>query len=345
MRAVWASLVLVVAAAFATHANDADGRHFRERVKPLLDSRCISCHGPDKVKGALRLDSREALLKGGENGPAIVPGQPAHSLLLQAVMHTKKDLEMPPKDKLTTNDIAVLEKWIRDGAPWPEAEALAAVPKPAPGERLGDAWRDARNPIVRIFGGQRLDLWSFKPVQRVAPPAVKNRRWVRNPIDRFTLARLETAQQTPAIEADRRTLARRVYFDLTGLPPTPAEMGRFLADRRRDAYERLVEELLASPRYGEHWGRAWLDVVRYSDSNGFDWDEFRPRAWRFRDYVIRSLNADKPFDQFIREQLAGDELLNGPPKNSAEQDALIATGYLRLGPQEGVWSTLSWSSS
>ncbi len=334
MRAVWASLVLVVAAAFATHANDADGRHFRERVKPLLESRCVSCHGPDKVKGALRLDSREALLKGGENGPAIVPGQPAQSLLLQAVMHTKKDLEMPPKDKLTTNDIAVLEKWIRDGAPWPTTEVLAAAPKTTPGERLGDAWHDARNPIVRIFGGQRLDLWSFKPVQRVVPPAVKNRRWIRNPIDRFTLARLEAAPQTPTIEADRRTLARRVYFDLTGLPPMPAEMERFLADRRRDAYERLVEDLLASPRYGEHWGRAWLDVVRYSDSNGFDWDEFRPRAWRFRDYVVRSLNADKPFDQFIREQLAGDELLDGPPRNSAEQDALIATGYLRLGPQD-----------
>jgi hypothetical protein len=171
-------------------------------------------------------------------------------------------------------------------------------------------------------------------VKVVVPPAVKNRRWARTPVDRFILARTEAAGTTPPREADKRTLARRLHFDLTGLPPTPAQMERFLTDQRADACERLVEELLASPRYGEHWARAWLDVIRYSDSNGFDWDEFRPKAWRFRDYVIRSFNADKPFDQFIREQLAGDELLDGPPKNVAEQEALIATTYLRLGPQD-----------
>jgi mono/diheme cytochrome c family protein len=353
---------LALAGADGARADDASDRHFHDKVKPLLDSRCISCHGPDKVKGALRLDSRAAALKGGDNGPAVMPGKPSESLLLQAVMHAKPDLEMPPKEKLTTNDIAVLRRWIADGAPWPAAptnETVAAQLKP--GERLGDAWSDPRNPIVKIFGGQRLDLWSLQPVRQVEPPAVKKGiakavingakggagrtmsratdlqttdRFPRHPIDQFIHAKLAEKKLTPAPEADRRTLARRLYFDLTGLPPTPEEMAEFLRDSRRDAYERLVDKLLASPRYGEHQARLWLDVIRYSDSNGFDWDEFRPKAWRFRDYVIRAFNADKPFDQFIREQLAGDELVEGAPKNEAEQDALIATGYLRLGPQD-----------
>ncbi len=329
-------LLAGVCAGLTARATDEAGRHFAEKVKPLLDSRCVSCHGPDKVKGGLRLDSREAALKAGESGrPAVVPHQPAESLLLKAVMHSVRDLEMPPKDKLSSNDVAVLERWIRDGAPWPEAEAMAAGTPPSRlGERIGDAWSDPRNPIVRIFGGQRLGLWSLKPVKPLEPPAVRNRRWARTPVDRFVLARLEAAGTSPAREADKRTLARRLFFDLTGLPPTPEQMQSFLADKRADAYEQLVDQLLASPRYGEHRARMWLDVIRYSDSNGFDWDEFRPKAWRFRDYVIRSFNLDKPFDQFIREQLAGDELLDGPPKTPAEQDALIATTYLRLGPQD-----------
>ncbi len=339
VRVMKAGRILLLASALTGFAVSADGEEtgqlFTDKVWPLLESRCVSCHGADKVKGGLRLDSREAILKAGDSGErAVVPGRPGDSLLLHAVMHSKKDLEMPPKEKLTTNDVAVIERWIRDGAPWPKAAALAATPKLAPGERIGDAWSDKRNPIVRIFGGQRLDLWSLKPVRHVQPPAVKNKRWARTTLDRFTLAKLETAGTPPPREADKRTLARRLYFDLTGLPPTPEQMERFLADRRPDAFERLVEELLASPRHGEHWARAWLDVIRYSDSNGFDWDEFRPRAWRFRDYVIRSFNADKPFDRFIREQLAGDELLEGAPKDAAEQDALIATTYLRLGPQD-----------
>ena len=328
-------MLAVALPASGVRADDAAEKHFTARVLPLLELRCISCHGADKVKGGLRMDSREALLKGGENGPALVPGKPSGSLLLQAVMHSKKDLEMPPKEKLTTNDIAVLEKWITDGAPWPRSAVIFAVaPKAVSGERIGDAWHDARNPIVRIFGGQRLDLWSFQPLRRDAPPVVRNKRWAKNPIDQFILQRLEAARVSPALEADKRSLARRLYFDLTGLPPTPEDVHRFLADRRPDAYERLVEALLASPRYGEQQARAWLDVIRYSDSNGYDWDEFRPRAWRFRDYVVRAFNEDKPFDVFISEQLAGDELLDGPPRNQREQDALIATGYLRLGPQD-----------
>ncbi len=309
---------------------------FADKVWPLLESRCVSCHGPDKVKGGLRLDSRDAALKAGDSGkPAVVPHRPEDSLLLQAVMHSRKDLEMPPKEKLTARDIDVLEQWIRDGATWPKRiESVSTIPVGTNAAPIGDAWSDPRNPIVRIFGGQRLDLWSLRPVQKVTPPPVKNRRWAHNGIDSFTVARMEREAAPLPLEANRRTLARRLYFDLTGLPPRPEQVERFQNDRRADAYERLVDELLASPRHGEHWARLWLDVVRYSDSNGFDWDEFRPRAWRFRDYVIRSLNADKPFDRFIREQLAGDELFDGAPDDAREREALVATGYLRLGPQD-----------
>jgi len=329
--------LLLFSALVAAHVvvGAAPEAHFQDKVWPLLDSRCISCHGPDKVKGGLRLDSREATLRGGDSGPALVPGKPADSLLLQAVLHARKDLEMPPKEKLTPQDIAVLERWISEGVPWPQVEKAPAQPAIAPGEHLGDAWSDPRNPIVRIFGGQRLDLWSLKRVAPVEPPPLRNpHSAIRNPIDRFIAAKLAGKHLSPSPEADRRTLIRRLAFDLTGLPPTLAEVEDFQRDDAPDAYERLVDRLLSSPRYGEHQARLWLDVIRYSDSNGFDWDEFRKEAWRFRDYAIRAFNADKPFDQFIREQLAGDELLDRAPATPAEQDLLIATGYLRLGPQD-----------
>lgn len=202
--------------------------------------------------------------------------------------------------------------------------------------RIGDAWHDQRNPIVQIFKGERLDLWSLRPIRHFDPPPVESAEPIINPIDRFLLARLATVGRTYSPEADRRTLARRLSFDLTGLPPRPEQMEQFLADDRPDSYERLVDELLAAPAYGEHSTRLWLDVVRYSDSNGFDWDEFRRHAWRFRDYAIRSFNADKPFDQFVREHLAGDELVAGPPQAAADQEALIATTYLRLGPHDNA---------
>ena len=321
-------------------ADDSPDQHFLERVKPLLDSRCISCHGPDKVKASLRLDSRAAVLRGGDLGPSAVPGKPAESLLLAAVLHTKADLEMPPKDKLSKVETDILERWIRDGLPWLDAPAPtpAAGPGEPPPERLGDAWTDSRNPIRKIFHGQRLDLWSFQPLRTPPVPALPTPTWAapgpRNPIDHFIQARLAAAGLAPAPEADRRTLARRLHLDLTGLPPAPAELEAFLSDPSAGAYPRLVDRLLDSPRYGEHQARLWLDIVRYSDSNGFDWDEFRPQAWRFRDYVIAAFNADKPFDRFIHEQLAGDEELDGPPKTPAEQERLVATGYLRVGPQD-----------
>jgi len=323
------ALLLAILLPFPARADDPQ---FRERVWPLLDRACVKCHGGEKQKGGLRLDSRAAALKGGDTGPAVVPGKPEESLLIKLIRHAEPDRErMPPKEKLANSEIAALENWIRDGAAWPEKTVPVSV---ATSERIGDAWTDPRNPILKIFGGQRLDLWSLKPLKTPeAPTDIRSARGI-NPIDAFILTRLQAAGLELSPEADRRTLARRLTFDLTGLPPSPEEVQAFAADDAPDAYEHLVARLLASPRYGEHQARAWLDVVRYSDSNGFDWDEFRPKAWRFRDYVIRALNGDKPFDQFIREQLAGDELLAAAPRDAAEQDALIATGYLRLGPHD-----------
>jgi len=212
------------------------------------------------------------------------------------------------------------------------AEEVDTAPTP-----IGDAWNDPRNPVVQRFGRARLELWSLRPVQPVAiPDASVEEPSGSQPIDRFIAARLAAHQLRPNPPADRRTLARRASFQLIGLPPDPQRLRDLLDDDRPDAFVRYVDELLASPRYGEHGARLWLDVVRYSDSNGFDWDEFRPEAWRFRDYVIASLNADKPFDQFLVEQLAGDELLAGPPQSHEEQQALLATGYLRLGPHDNA---------
>lgn len=192
---------------------------------------------------------------------------------------------------------------------------------------IGDAWSDSRNPIRILFGDQRIDLWSLRPISTPTPAPSGKPRLSDHPIDQLVPAATKEI-------ADRRTLARRLYFSLIGLPPDPDTVARFEQDTAPDAYEQLVDRLLSDPRYGEHQARWWLDIVRYSDSNGFDWDEFRPLAWKYRDYVVRSFNADKPFDQFAREQLAGDELLEGPPNTPAEQDALIATGYLRIGPQD-----------
>jgi len=306
---------------------------FRAHVFPMLKQSCWRCHGQEMQKGLLRLDSPAAALKGGFSGPALIPGDPDNSLMLVRAMHNDPMREVPPKDPPTEADLAAMRRWIAAGAPWPEPKEKPAK-QVAVQEKVGDAWSDPRNPIVKAFNGKRLDLWSLKPISQPALPVVKNKAWPRNEIDAFILAKIEAAGLQPAPEADKRTLARRLYFDLTGLPPTPEELAAYLADTSPDAYHNLVTRLLDSHRYGEHWGRMWLDVVRYSDSNGFDYDEFRPTAWRFRDYVIRSLNADKPYDRFVKEQLAGDEMLAGPPRDLAEQDCLTATGFLRIGPYD-----------
>lgn len=314
------SIVLLIVSQALAHADEktdtpasddvqqftpADLTFFETNVRPLLAENCYACHGAEKQKGGFRLDSREAILTGGESGAAIVAGNTVDSLLLQAVRF--ESFEMPPGRKLPDESISVLEEWVRRGAPWPAARAGAAAMKKA----------------ERGFSDEERAWWALQPVKVVAPPVDADDHWSRNEIDRFIHAGLAKENLQAAEEADRATLIRRLSFDLIGLPPTPNQIAEFVADAGPAAYENLVDRLLASPHYGERWARHWLDVVRYADSDGYRIDHYRPDAWRFRDYVIRSLNSDKPYDRFVQEQLAGDEMF---PDNS---DALIATGYMR----------------
>lgn len=286
----WATAVTSLAAAEAVV-------DFQRDIHPILAARCHECHGPAKQKSGLRLDARPPALQGGESGhPALVPGRSADSALLQRVTSTNPDEVMPPQgERLTAGQIGLLRKWIDEGAVWPEDPARPAD------------WRAH---------------WAFRAPSQPAVPATRDRRWARNPIDRFILARLEKEKLRPSPEADRITLIRRLSLDLIGLPPTPEEVDAFVRDRAADAYERLVDRLLASPHYGERWGRHWLDAARYADSDGFEKD--KPRfIWNYRDYVIGALNRDVPYDQFVVEQVAGDLLPN------PTQDQVVATGFLR----------------
>jgi hypothetical protein len=280
---------------------------FEKQVRPVLVEKCLSCHGADKPKGELRLDTREAMLKGGRGGAVVVPGKPKESRLLTAIRHTDADLKMPPKGKLPYKEIAALEKWVELGAPWPRNVTLAAP--------------DA---IARAASSH----WAFKPVQRPAVPKLGTQYAAfTNPIDRFIIARLSDNKLSLSPQADKTTLIRRATFDLTGLPPTVAEVEAFLADTSPDAYDKLLDRLLASPRYGERWARHWLDVARYADNKGYVFFEGNsyPWAWTYRDYVIDSFNADKPFDRFVMEQLAADILCPNDVKAQA------ALGFLTIG--------------
>jgi cytochrome c553/mono/diheme cytochrome c family protein len=281
-------------------------QYFEKEVRPLLDAHCLKCHGPTKQWAGLRLDSREALLSGGDSGPAIVPGNPDASLLVKAIRHEDENLQMPQDEKLSDQQIATLTQWVKIGAPFPEAAPAATR---------------SRDP----------NHWAFRPSSVESVPHVQNEAWPTTDVDRFILARLESANLKPSAKADKRTLIRRVTFDLTGLPPTPAEINAFLADESDNAYVKLVDRLLASPAYGERWGRHWLDVARYADSNGLDENVAHGNAWRYRDYVVQAFNADKPFDRFVVEQIAGDLL---PAMNEDERnECLIATGFLSIGPK------------
>ena len=281
-------------------------RFFETNVRPVLVEHCQKCHGDKKQWGGLRLDSREALMRGGDSGAAIVPGKAKESLLIRAVRHEDEDLKMPKEGKLTERQIADLVRWVEMGAPFPSAQ------------KSGVRTRDPNH-------------WAFQPPVDVAVPAVKDEAWPQSVMDRFILAKIEAAGLSPAKRANKRTLIRRVTFDLTGLPPTPAEIDAYLADESHDAFARVVDRLLDSPRYGERWGRHWLDVARYADSNGLDENICHGNAWRYRDYVVAAFNSDKPFDRFVAEQLAGDLL---PFANEAQQhEQLIATGFLSIGPK------------
>jgi hypothetical protein len=285
---------------------------FEARVRPILIDRCVKCHGPRKQSSSLRLDSRDAILKGGESGPAVVPQKPEDSRLIQAVSYSGAELKMPPSGKLSEPEIATLQRWVSLGAPWAGAAGASAA---------------AAHAASDLFGSARTH-WSYQPVRRVPAPSVKDRAWVRTPVDAFVLARLEAAGLPPAPRADKRTLIRRATIDLWGVPPTAEEFDAFLADDSPDAFERLVERLLASPRYGERWGRHWLDVARYADTKGYVFTQERryPYAYTYRDYVVAALNADLGYDQFIRQQIAADQL-----NLAGNRGALAAMGFLTVG--------------
>ncbi|HEX3446758.1 MAG TPA: PSD1 and planctomycete cytochrome C domain-containing protein, partial [Isosphaeraceae bacterium] len=285
-----------------------------------------------KQKGGLRLDARTALLVGGSTGPALVPGNPAESLLVDAINYGEA-LQMPPKSKLPDAEIAALTEWVKRGAPWgiqtPVATANAADAKPS----------DKSDQLSREEYQKRARFWSFQPIKQVTPPALKTGPldWARNPIDQFIQSAMTEHGLAPSPEADRRTLIRRLSFDLLGLPPSPTEVAAFVADAGADAYERLVDRLLASPRYGERWARHWLDLVRYAETGGHEFDYDIVNAFGYRDYVIRALNADLSYDRFVTEQIAGDLL--DPPRRSAgagSNESILGTGFYFLG--EGTHS-------
>jgi uncharacterized small protein (DUF1192 family) len=311
----------------------ADVEYFEKHVRPLLEERCLDCHGSesDPMGGNLRVDYRQGLLDGGDLGPAIVPGKPEQSLLMRAVSYTDAALQMPPDGKLSSQDRAVLQEWIRRGAPDPRTQDPRDDSASPSNSHFVD-WESARA------------VWSLQSphAEPISVPTVHDSSWPDNEIDRFVLAELEANQLRPNPPADKRTLIRRATYDLTGLPPTPAELQAFLQDTAPDAYERLVERLLASPRYGERWGRFWLDVARYADSNGLDENIAHGNAWRYRDYVVRSWNHDKSYRRFVLEQLAGDLLVQDASQDASQDaamddaqrtDCFIATGFLSLGPK------------
>lgn len=310
VRALLSAAILPIAA--ASFANDKPSpsteqlKFFETKIRPLLATRCFKCHSEKKQQGELRLDARSLIIEGGESGAAIVPGKPDESLLIEAVRY--ESFEMPPDGRLKAEEIALLEKWIADGAFWPATEAEVR-PVATGADKFTDEDRE---------------WWAFQPVVDPELPAFTGPIWGRNEIDRFILMKLFDNKIGPAPPADRRTLIRRLYFDLLGLPPTPEEVEAFVTDESPHAYEQLVDRLLESPRYGERQARHWLDLVRYSESDGYRKDDYRPTLWRYRDWVIRSFNDDKPFNQFIAEQIAGDEL---DPDNP---DAVVATAYWRL---------------
>ena len=292
---------------------------FESKVRPLLVGRCQSCHGGGKAKGGLRLETRAQAMEGGPSGPALVPGKPSESLLVEAIEYGD-DLRMPPKSKLPADEIAAITRWVEQGAPWP----------------MGRESPDA-GPARPFDLRERAGHWSLRPVKDPAPPEVEDRAWPINAVDRFLLAKLEARGLKPAVEADRRTLIRRLTFDLIGLPPRPEEVDAFVVDDSPDAYERLVDRLLASPHYGERWGRHWLDLVRFSETSGHEFDYDIPLAYRYRDYVIRAFNADVPYDRFVVEHLAGD-LLPEPRRDptTGTNESVLGTGFFRL--HEGVHS-------
>jgi mono/diheme cytochrome c family protein len=305
-------LLVLLGAPALRGAEAANAREFFElKVRPVLVKNCFACHTSARM-GGLEMKSREALLEGGKDGPVIVPGEPEKSLLIQAIEQTHPRIKMPPGGKLKEEEIQDLVTWVKNGAVWPEGGPPVTSSMP-------------------VITAKQRAYWAFQPVRKPALPAVKDKSWPKAPIDSFILAALEKRGLEPNKPADKRTLIRRAYFDLIGLPPTPEEIDAFVKDSSRDALAKVVDRLLASPRYGERWGRHWLDVARYSDDKlNSTKDEPVPNAYRYRDWVIQAFNDDMPYDRFIEAQIAGDLL----PAPAQERTKLVAgLGFYALSPE------------
>jgi mono/diheme cytochrome c family protein len=330
----WRALLLVgavlsisrCALAGTLPADSTNADFFETRVRPILAEHCYKCHSSraEKLKGGLRLDDRNAFLKGGESGPEIVPGHPENSRLIEAIGYQNPDLQMPPKTRLSAEQAADLSRWVASGAVWPLAHG---EPEPAAVAQH----RDIQAPAFAAafdLRARRAAHWAWQPIRRAQPPAVVHGDWPRGTIDNFILARLEQQSIPPAPDCDRRTLIRRASFILTGLPPTPQDVEAFVVDDAPDAFAKVVDRLLASPRFGEHWARHWMDLVRYSDTLGNEAGADIPNAWQYRDYVIRAFNADTPYDQFVTEHIAGD-LLDHPRRDpeTRSNQSIIGTGF------------------
>ena len=296
-----------------------DDLFFESKVRPVLIKRCYDCHSTEKkTKGGLALDTRDGWQHGGDNGPAIIPGDLTKSLIIKAVRYLDEDFAMPPKSRLPADEVAILEEWVKRGAPDP---------------RTGDATKAAKpKRTIDIEAGRQ--FWAFQPVANPPAPAVKDIAWPKDAVDRFLLAKIEAKGLKPAGDADRHTWIRRVSLDLTGLPASAEEVVAFTNDNSDAAYAKVVDRLLASPAYGERWARHWLDLTGYADMIGTSNEVFAEHAWRYRDYLIQAFNRDKPFDQFIKEQLAGDLMPASAPEQRAEQ--IVATGFLQVGDLEIV---------
>ena len=320
---------------------------FETKIRPLLAEKCFACHGDAVQKGGLRLNTRAGLFAGGMDGVVIVAGKPDESALVKAV-HYNDALKMPPSGKLTPAQIDDLTAWVKTGAAWPETRQ-GDKETGRQGDKPGT--QTAKPDALAPYSAEKRRFWSFQPVKNPVLPAVKNAAWCQNPIDRFVLARLEAKGLKPAPAADRRTLLRRVTFDLTGLPPTPEDLDAFVSDKSSNAWEKVVDRLLASPRYGERQARHWLDVVRYADSadaRGVGSEGDISEAWRYRDWVVNAFNRDLPYNRFMKYQIAGDLLPieegTGKREQGKEQkannsslssdvnvDGTIATGLLAIG--------------
>ncbi len=314
MAALSVSAGLWIAPARAEFSSPEDGvRFFEEKIRPVLAEKCYSCHSADseKLKGSLQVDHLSHLLAGGDTGPSLVPGKPDDSLLVEAIAYGNPDLRMPPKEKLSATVVEDFRKWIAGGAPWPD--------EPVPQAGKSDAFD---------LEQRRAEHWSWRPVTTPAVPAVNESAWVRSPVDAFLLAKIESAGLRPAAPADDRTWIRRVSFDLTGLPPTKEQIDAFLTDTSKERREKVVDALLASPHFGEKWARHWMDLVRYAETHGHEFDFPIDHAYEYRDYLIRAFNEDVPFDLFAKEHIAGD-LLATPRRNQKEgfNESILGTGF------------------